>query len=89
LWFVANDRPRVRGTDAAFWRRVRVIPFTVEIPPGERDLDLLTKLRAEWPGILAWAVRGCLKWQSEGLGQPGVVASATKGWQQEMDHLKK
>ena len=89
LWFVANDRHRVRGTDAACWRRVRVIPFTVEIPPGERDLDLLTKLRAEWPGILAWAVRGCLKWQSEGLGQPGVVASATKSWQQEMDHLKK
>jgi putative DNA primase/helicase len=32
LWLVASDRPRVRGTDDAFWRRVRVIPFTVEIP---------------------------------------------------------
>ena len=31
LWIVANDRPRVRGTDAAFWRRVRVIPLTVKI----------------------------------------------------------
>jgi putative DNA primase/helicase len=88
LWFVANDRPRVRGTDQAFWRRVRVIPFTVEIPLAERDLDLPTKLRAEWPGILAWAVRGCLKWQREGLASPDVVASATEGWQQQMDHLQ-
>ena len=88
LWFVANDRPRVRGTDEAFWRRVRVIPLTIKIPEAERDPDLPTKLRAEWPGILAWAVRGCLAWQNEGLTQPSVVASATKGWQQEMDHLK-
>ena len=89
LWFVANDRPRVRGTDEAFWRRVRVIPLTIKIPEAERDPDLPTKLRAEWPGIFAWAVRGCLKWQREGLGQPNVVASATKGWQEEMDHLKR
>ena len=88
LWLVANDRPRVRGTDEAFWRRVEGMPFTVKIPEAERDPDLLTKLRAEWPGILAWAVRGCLKWQREGLGEPDVVRLATKAWQQEMDHLK-
>ena len=89
LWLVANDKPRVRGTDEAFWRRVRVIPLTIKIPLAERDLDLLTKLRVEWPGILAWAVRGSLKWQHERLVQPEIVRTATKGWQQEMDHLKK
>jgi putative DNA primase/helicase len=89
LWLVANDRPRVRGTDQAFWRRVRVIPLGVEIPRKERDQKLSEKLRAEWPGILAWAVRGCRKWQADGLSQPKAVRSATKGWHQEMDHLKK
>jgi putative DNA primase/helicase len=89
LWLVANDRPRVRGTDDAFWRRVRVIPLKITIPEAERDGDLPTKLQAEWPGILAWAVRGCLKWQREGFLEPDVIRSATKGWQQEMDHLKK
>jgi putative DNA primase/helicase len=89
LWLVANDQPRVRGTDEAFWRRVRVIPLTIKIPEAERDGGLPAKLQAEWPGILAWAVRGCLKWQRDGLAQPSVVAAATKGWQQEMDHLKK
>jgi putative DNA primase/helicase len=89
LWLVANDRPRVRGTDEAFWRRVRVIPLGIEIPAEERDKKLAEKLRAEWPGILAWAVRGCRKWQAKGLSQPKTVRSATKGWHQEMDHLKK
>jgi putative DNA primase/helicase len=88
LWLVANDQPRARGTDHAFWRRVRVIPLTVQIPETERDPNLSAKLRGEWPGILAWAVRGCLKWQKSGLGMPDVVESATKGWQKEMDHLK-
>jgi putative DNA primase/helicase len=89
LWLVANDQLRVRGTDDAFWRRVRVIPLTVEIPETERDPNLPTKLRAERPGILAWAVRGCLKWQHDGLGMPGAVERATSGWQKEMDHLKR
>ena len=89
LWLVANDRPRVRGTDAAFWRRMRVIPLNIKIPSSERDRDLPNKLRAEWPGILAWAVRGGRKWQRGGLAQPPACASATKSWQKEMDHLKK
>jgi putative DNA primase/helicase len=89
LWLVANDQPRVRGTDEAFWRRVRVIPLTIKIPMAERDGNLPNKFRMEWPGILEWAVRGCRKWQREGLGQPAIVRSATKGWQQAMDHLKK
>jgi putative DNA primase/helicase len=88
FWLVANDQPRVRGTDQAFWRRMRVIPLTVQIPEAERDPRLAAKLRAELPGILAWAVRGCLKCQKSGLGMPSAVESAAKGWQKEMDHLK-
>jgi putative DNA primase/helicase len=89
LWLVANDRPRVRGTDSAFWRRVRAIPLTIQIPASERDRDLPTKLRSEWPGILAWAVRGCRKWQTDGLPEPDAVRSATAEWKTEMDHLKR
>ena len=47
LWLVANDRPRVRGTDTALWRRVRVVPFEVEIPEAECDADLPLKLKKE------------------------------------------
>jgi hypothetical protein len=45
------------------WCRVRLIPLTVAIPSDEVNPDLPVKLQAEWPGILAWAVLGCLKWQ--------------------------
>jgi putative DNA primase/helicase len=87
LFLAANHRPVIRGTDHAIWRRVRLIPFDVTIPPAERDRTLPEKLRAELPGILAWAVQGCLAWQREGLGLPDAVASATQSYRAEMDTL--
>jgi putative DNA primase/helicase len=53
------------------------VPFNVVIPKAERDRGLLGKLRAEWPGILARLVRGCLAWQRDGLGEPEAVTLAT------------
>jgi len=82
-----NHRPIIRGTDAAIWRRLRLIPFTVTIPDSEQDHLLLDKLAAEAPGILAWAVQGCLAWQREGLGNPEEVRAATAAYRQEMDLL--
>ena len=52
LWLVANDDPRVRSTDAALWRRIRVIPFDVVIPEDQQDQKLAETLRGEFPGIL-------------------------------------
>ena len=45
-----------------------------------RDKGLADKLRAEWPGILQWAIEGCLKWQAQGLDQPRAVMDATKAY---------
>ncbi len=89
LWMGANDRPRVRGTDTALWRRIRVIPFNVQIPEAECDKDLPAKLKAEFPGILAWAVRGCLAWQRKGLKEPASVGQAGNEWAQAADHVKR
>lgn len=89
LWLVANDRPRVRGTDTALWRRIRVIPFNVEIPMEEQNKDLPAKLRDEWPGILAWAVRGCIHWRKEGLDPPAAARHAVGEWANAADHLKR
>jgi putative DNA primase/helicase len=60
LVLVANDFPRVRRKDDAFWRRARVIPMYRVVPESEVDPGLQEKLRRELPGILAWAVKGCL-----------------------------
>lgn len=87
LWLAANHKPTVRGNDHGIWRRIRLVPFTVTIPEAERDPKLLEKLAAELPGILAWAVRGCLDWREHGLGAPEAVKAATASYRDEMDVL--
>lgn len=87
LWLAANSKPVIRGQDYGIWRRVRLIPFTVTIPPAERDKRLTEKLRAEYAGILAWAVKGCLEWQRMGLGTPDEVTAATDEYKSEMDAI--
>jgi len=87
VWLSTNHRPHIRGTDLAIWRRVRCIPFDVVIPDSEQDLGLRDKLEAERAGILAWAVRGCLAWQRDGLGPPDEVRVATAAYRAEQDVL--
>lgn len=87
LIIAANTKPTVRGTDHAIWRRMRLVPFEVTIPESERDKGLVAKLIAEGPGILAWAVRGCLAWQRDGLGEAAAVSAATAEYRADQDVL--
>lgn len=80
-----NHKPVIRGTDYAIWRRIRLIPFTVTIPEAERDTQLTDRLITELPGILAWAIQGCLAWQQSGLQEPAEVLDATSAYRSEMD----
>lgn len=82
-----NHKPVVRGTDHAIWRRIRLVPFTKTFAEEEKDALLPEKLAVELPGILAWAVRGCVNWQSERLGAPKEVMAATEEYKSEMDVL--
>lgn len=87
LWIATNHRPEIRGTDLAIWRRIRLIPFEVIIAEEETDEDLGEKLLTELPGILAWAVAGCLAWQADGLRAPAAVVEATNKYRAEMDQV--
>ncbi|MGH9510184.1 MAG: phage/plasmid primase, P4 family, partial [Terriglobales bacterium] len=78
LVVAGNHKPGLRNVDEAIRRRLHLIPFTVTIPESERDKDLPEKLKAEWPGIMAWAIEGCLAWQHAGLNPPAVVRQATE-----------
>ena len=87
LWLAANHKPNIRGGDLGIWRRIRLVPFIVTIPEHERDPNLPDALRAELPGILNWAIEGCLAWQRDGLGAPAEVRDATASYREEMDIL--
>ena len=40
-----NHKPAINGTDEGIWRRLRLVPFTVTIPPDEQDRELLVSSR--------------------------------------------
>lgn len=87
VWVAANHRPVVRGTDKGIWDRIRMVPFTVRIADDQVDPDLFEKLTAELPGILAWAVGGCVLWQVHGLGWARAVRLATDQYRADSDVL--
>lgn len=82
-----NHRPRVSGTDPGIWRRLKLVPFTVTIPPDQRDLKLDDKLLAELPGVLAWIYRGLVAYRASGMGEPAAVSAATAEYRSASDQV--
>ncbi len=87
LWVSTNPKPNVSRGGYAFWRRIRLIPFTETIPPDEQDPQLPEKLKDELPGVLAWIVRGAVAWRAGGLRAPEEVKAATEEYREETDTL--
>jgi putative DNA primase/helicase len=79
-----NDKPQIRDESHGMWRRVKLVPFLEKFP---QDTTLGDILASEAPGILAWAVRGCLAWQREGLCEPAIVQTATAEYRNEQDQV--
>ena len=80
-----NYKPRIGDTDNGIWRRIHLIPFNAVISEEDRDTLLPAKLRGELPGILTWAVKGCLEWRRIGLNPPSAVINATQEYRQTED----
>jgi len=88
IFLATNHRPTIKGQDYAIWRRIHLVPFEFTIPPADQIRDYGTRyLHPEWPGILRWAVEGCLAWQSGGLGVPDVIRDATEQYRVDMNPL--
>ncbi|MBI5707591.1 MAG: bifunctional DNA primase/polymerase [Armatimonadetes bacterium] len=88
IFLATNHLPTIRGTEHGIWRRVRVIPFDVTIKDDQVDRQLAEKLKTELPGILNWAVEGCLLWQKEGLTPPKRVVEAGHKYRLEADTVE-
>jgi len=79
-----NDKPQIRDESHGMWRRIKLIPFTQTFAV---DTTLGATLATEAPGILRWAVQGCLDWQRDGLHEPAIVSDATAEYRDEQDQL--
>jgi putative DNA primase/helicase len=87
VWLRYNEKPVIRETDYATWRRVRLIPFTQTFSGKSKDPYLDAKLREEYSGILNWLIEGCIAWQREGLGDAPEIEEATENYRRESDLL--
>lgn len=85
IWQAGNHKHVVRGTDEGIWRRIHPVPFEESIPEEKQDKGLAQKLQAEYQGILAWCVRGCLTWQRGGLEVPEAVKQSKQEYRKEED----
>jgi putative DNA primase/helicase len=81
-----NNKPNIRKVDDAMRRRLVLMPFLFK--PAEVDRDLPEKLKGEAPGILQWAIDGCVGWVEKGLPEPPrVVQAATAEYFAAQDHF--
>jgi len=84
---VSNHKPKLDPTDAALWRRVHFIEFKERFEGAAKIEDLDARLAAELPGILNWAIAGCVEWQRDGLAPPAEIAAATVEYRRESDRF--
>jgi putative DNA primase/helicase len=87
LMLAGNSKPGLMSVDEAIRRRIALVPFAVQIPKDERDLELTLKLRAEWPAILRWMIDGAGSWYAKGLQIPDAVRTPTNEYLDDQDTL--
>ena len=94
LWLVSNYDPRADSDDSGLWRRMLKLKFAA-IPKEHRDPNIkrtLTGDPAARSALLAWALAGCLDWQTRGGGRiglapPEAVEAATAEYRLKSDTL--
>ncbi len=89
LWIASNHKPKVNGNDEGIWRRLKLIPFDVDLSKVTTPkIDFhLWLLENEAAGILNWAIRGYRRWQERGgkFADPEIVKMATAEYREAED----
>jgi putative DNA primase/helicase len=87
LWLLGNYMPSARAGGPAFWRRVRLLPFTRVIEADKQNRSLGEELAGEAAAVLAWIVRGAADYRRGGIREPAAVTSATAAYARDEDSL--
>ena len=83
-----NFKPRLKGDDPAMIRRMVLIPFNQRFTGPRRDSQLPEKLKAEYPGILKWAIEGARRWAADGLRIPESVTNSSNEYMLEQNDIE-
>jgi len=77
-----NSLPSFFDRSDAIWRRLRILPFNVQIPEGERDPDLAARIiENELPAIAVWALDGLAE-----VIKMGRIPDSTQGVEMKSKH---
>ena len=87
IWLTTNNRPVVRDTSDATWRRFIMLPFDKIVPEHKRDPRLKEKLLLELDGILNWMIEGYLDYAKNGLYLAQVVKDDLNQYRFEQDDI--
>lgn len=87
LLYVSNHLPAVKGNDPATWRRMRVVPFDVVVPPSQRDTRLGERLELAADEVVTWAVAGYRDYLEHGMSEPASVVRATDSYRSDSDDV--
>ncbi len=89
FWLSTNHLPKVTGTDAGIWRRIKLIPFAVDISDKVRPIPdyHLWLAEHEGSGILNWLLDGYRSYRRGGFTEPQCVTDAGKAYRVDSDHL--
>ncbi|NSZ47975.1 hypothetical protein G6L63_08610 [Agrobacterium vitis] len=82
-----NHKPIIKDDSDGIWRRVKLVPWEIQIPEEDVDRDLPRKLREERNGIFAWMVAGAIAYLETGLQEPEGIKDATREYREESDPI--
>jgi P4 family phage/plasmid primase-like protien len=85
LLMLTNKLPVVNSDDAAFWRRIHIVPFNRIFTETEIDRDLGEKLNRQASGVLNIFLEGVQDYFFTGLLKPEKVMSATREKREDAD----
>jgi putative DNA primase/helicase len=89
FWLSTNHLPQINGTDEGIWRRIKLIPFRVDLRKVTEPIPDYHKLLVgeEGPGILNWLLAGFRDWKANGFIEPQSVINETQSYRGSSDEL--
>lgn len=84
----SNHLPLVKGNDLGIWRRIKTVPFNVNLSE-RKDVTIPKRLEAEFAGIACWLIQGYRDYKAQGgVGTCEAVEKATKEYRESEDWFR-